>query len=208
MAKREKKLGKLSGLKEDGTPNAHWLKFHDRLYSEPEIPLSQWKNEHFLGLILRKIKSTLNESSEYPLSYIGAPGKCQEMYAVNRMILSLGSTDPEYIKAYIDWIFDNEIIPKKIIVKSIAYFFTAPFILKFKEIYKKNNKVSRASVIPLPFKSIADSAGVEISTYGDLAFAKMAVDQDPENEEYIPYINLFEKFRENGFDFGKLACLD
>jgi hypothetical protein len=206
MAKKEK--GKLSGLKTDGTPNTYWRKFKERLEVYDNIPVSNWKDENFLGHILRRYKEVPGIVTDFALSYSGPPTKCKEIYCIRRMALTLGTEDPECIKAYLDWVFDNIIIPGKVIISSVAYFFTNSFIISFKKDYRKDNVITRASKIPDNCFNIIQQSGLELSTYGDLAFAKLAIEQDPANEDYIPYIKLFEQLKNNGLDVYNMGKLD
>ena len=206
MAKKEK--GKLSGLKADGTPNTYWRKFKERLEIYDTIPVSNWKDENFLGHILRRYKEVPGTTTSFALSYSGPPTKCKEIYCIRRMVLTLGTEDPICVKAYLDWVFDTIVIPGKILITSIAYFFTGSIIDNFKKNYRKENTVTRASKIPDVCMSIINKEGLQLSTYGDLAFAKLAIDQDPENEDYAPYIRVFEQLRNNGLDVNNLGKLD
>jgi hypothetical protein len=192
-----KRVGKLSGLKQDGLPNAYWRKFKERLNLYIETPIEQWKEEHFLGYILNKYKEQMD--AEYPLSYSGPPTKSKEIYCIRRMILGLGTENPVIIKAYIDWVFETK-IQQKVIVSSIAFFFTTDFILKFKQFQRQKNKVTRVTQLPDNYKCLAESLEIEINTYGDLAFAKVAIENDPQNELYTPYQHLFAELVKLGFN--------
>lgn len=192
-----KRVGKLSGLKQDGLPNAYWRKFKERLNLYIETPIEQWKEEHFLGYILNKYKEQMD--AEYPLSYSGPPTKSKEIYCIRRMILGLGTENPVIIKAYIDWVFETK-IQQKVIVSSIAFFFTTDFILKFKQFQRQKNKVTRVTQLPDNYKCLAESLEIEINTYGDLAFAKVAIENNPQNELYTPYQHLFAELVKLGFN--------
>lgn len=200
MAKKEN--GKLSGLKEDGTPNAYWRKFKERLNTYDQVPIQEWKEDQVLGHILKRYKDF--QGVEFTLSYSGPPSKCKEIYCIRRMVLSLGFEDGVTLKKYIDWVFDSHILPKKISLTSIAFFFTTNFVLKFKQELRKSNTVSRNSV--LPEKYLLLSSDLDISTYGDLAFAKRAIDQNP--EEYKQYSDLLIKLIDNGFNIDSLNNLE
>lgn len=200
-----KRVGKLSGLKQNGLPNAYWRKFKDRLDSYMDTPIEQWKEDHFLGHILNKYKAQMD--AEYPLSYSGPPTKSKEIYCIRRMMLGLGTENPIIIKDYIDWVFETKITPQKLIISSIAFFFTTDFILKFKQFQRQKNKITRATELPENYKCLAASLDVEVNTYGDLAFAKVAIDNDPQNELYLPYQNLLSELSKLGFNEKMLQGL-
>lgn len=204
MAETNKKIKKPSGLKSDGTPNAYWRKFKERLDSYDSEAPSSWKAEDALAHILRRYRDYTG--SDFSLSYSGPPTKCKEMFCVRRMIAHLGTEDGNTIKNYIDWIYDKVIIDKNMDVESMAFFFHSSFISKFKAENRKKNKITRATLLSPRLAEAVQSFGLELSTYGDLAFAKMALDNDPEdNEEYKP---LFVKLDEIGFNEGILDRLE
>jgi hypothetical protein len=208
MARRRKKQqkGKLSGLNIDGTPNAYWRRFKERLDTYSDVPVADWKDEHFLGHIMKRYKDQMQ--IDFSLSYSGPPTKSKEIYCIRRMVAALGTENPHSIKEYIDWVFDAIIIPKKVVISSIAYFFTTNFILSFKAELRKRNRITRATVLPLEIQSLAVGLELDVKTYGDLAFAKAAIEDDPENEDLDVYSLLFVQLKEAGFDESVLSSLE
>lgn len=194
---REK--GKLSGLKTDGSPNAHWRKFKERLDQHNSVPVENWTAENILGYLLSKYKT--HYQVDWTLSYSGSPSKCAEMYAIRRMMAAL-SIDNEKIKEYIDWVFST-IIKDGFQLKSIGLFFTPDVINRFKTQFKKSKRITRSTQLPSDLESIT---GMLIMTYGDLAFAKMAIESSP--EDYPEYAVMFEQLRANGFDETVLEFLE
>lgn len=205
MATRKRQKGKLSGLNADGTPNAYWRKFKERLDSYSETLVQDWKPEHILGHILKRYKDYMGV--EFAISYSGPPTKCKEIYCTKRMLLALGTEDGQTAKAYVDWVFDTIIIPGKVTISSIAYFFTSSFIMRFKAERRRNFNISRATELPPEIRAIAESLSLDVKTYGDLAFAKIAIDDDPENEELSVYFRLFVDLKNAGFDESILSTL-
>ena len=206
MATRKRVKGKLSGLKADGTPNAHWEKFINRLNTYSDTPLQDWKTEHLLGHILKRHRDYLQ--MDFALSYSGPPTKCREIYCLQRAILALGIEDPKIIKQYIDWVFDTAIIPGKVILSSIAYFFTPNLIFSFKSELKKKNRITRATELPEDIKNVVSNLSLDVKTYGDLAFAKVAIEDDPKNTDLDIYFRLFLDLKEAGFDDSILQVLE
>jgi hypothetical protein len=201
-----KQVRKLSGLKEDGTPNAYWRKFKERLSSYQDIPVKDWKEEQALAHILKRYKDYMGV--EFSLSYGGPPTKCKEIYCTRRMILALGTEDGPTIKQYIDWLFNSVVIPGKVNISSPAFFFTDNLICKFKQEFRKVAKITRATELPEDIRQIAESLSVSVGTYGDLAMIKLIQEDDPENDLAEVYSAFFTKLVEEGFDEDILSNLD
>jgi hypothetical protein len=200
------KARKLSGLKDDGSPNGFWLKFKFKLSMYDCDNISEWKEYHFLGHILKRYKDYMG--IEFTLSYSSSPTKCPELFCIKRMISFLGVDDNQTIKDYIDFVFDHYIIPKKVSLTSIAYFFTTNFIFEFKNKFRKESRITRSTELPPDFKKVINDLNIDVSTYGDLAFAKIAVENDPGNNELVIYTKMFDELKSIGFDDGVLGRLD
>ena len=195
-----------SGLKNDGTPNAYWRRFEKRLQEFESIPVNEWKEEQILGYLLKRYKDEYG--IDFSLSYYGAPSKCPEMYCTRRTLTALGITDGTVVKQYIDWVFDSIIKPQRTQIKSLAFFFTQTICNQFKAKYKKNNKITRSTELPGHYLDAAIALGLSPRTYGDLAFAKMAVDQAPDRDDLSSYTQLFNRLRAIGFDDSILLRLE
>ena len=200
------KVRKIKGLKEDGTISGPWKKFKSRLDSYSDAPINEWDEYHYLGHILKKYKDYMG--SDFPLSYCGAPSKCGEMYCVKRMVLSLGVDDKQTIVDYINFVYDKYIIPGNISVSSLAYFFTANFIFEFKKKFRKETKITRTTQLPPNYKNVIVSLELDVCTYGDLAFAKIAIDNDPKSTDLEIYSRMFCELKNIGFDDSVLGRLD
>jgi hypothetical protein len=200
------KVRKVSGLKEDGSPNNSWLKFKAKLSECTYDDISEWKEHHFLGHILKRYKDYMG--IDFTLSYSGPPSKCSELFCVKRMISFLGTDDNQTIKDYIDFVFDQYIVPKKVSLSSIAYFFTTNFIFEFKKKFRKETKITRSTLLPQDCKSVVTNLNLDVITYGDLAFAKIAVENDPNNNELEIYTKMFDELKSIGFDDSVLGRLD
>jgi hypothetical protein len=190
--KRKRKSGQLSGLKQDGTPNAFWRRFKERLNSYETVPLEEWKDEQLLGHILRLYQSRYD--LEFTLSYSGPPTKCEEIYFVRRMLYALGAQEsPEVAKEYVEWVFDK-VVKEGQHIDSIAFFTTRQIVRKFKAQYRKKHRITRSTVLPAEFLQLANDYQVDVNTYGDLAFAKRAVDDSPgQYPNYAVYLTQLEK---------------
>lgn len=203
---KKRQAGKLSGLNSDGSPNAHWKKFKERLDNYNDTAIENWTHEHILGHILKRYKDQVG--TDFSLSHSGPPTKCKELYCTRRLVLALGTEDPIIIKKYIDWVYDTIIIPGKVLVSSIAYFFTINMILKFKQEQRKQARISRATKLPENYLNIVQEMSLDVKTYGDLAFAKMALENSPENEDLAIYLQLFNALKVIGFNENILGKLE
>ena len=196
------KVKQPSGLKRDGTPNVYWKRFEKRLKEYNTVPPLHWSEEQILGYLLDRYSK--HYGIDFSLSYSGAPTKCSEMYCVRRMITTLGDVNGQIAKDYIDWVFDTIIVPKKMQITSLAFFFTRDICNRFKASFKKNNTITRSTNLPSQYLDILSNMEIDVQTYGDLAFVKMARDQNPVEE----YINLFKKLQAAGFDESLLSNLE
>lgn len=195
------KVKKPSGLKADGTPNLHWQKFEERLKSIDTVPLENWKEEEALGYLLKKYKE--HYKIDFALSYSGAPGKSGEMYCVRRIFTAIGTQKAWIVKNYIDWVFEKIITPQNVPVKSLAYFFTHSLCEQYRTIFRKRLVITRTTELPPDYLAVINKLNIRCQTYGDLAFIKLSVDQNPDS----PYRNLFDELNEVGFDSNILQTL-
>jgi hypothetical protein len=200
------KMRKIKGLKEDGSISGPWRNFKARLDLYADVPISEWNEYNFLGHILKRYKDYMG--MEFSLSYIGAPSKSKELYCIKRMVLYLGSSDNQTIKDYIDFVYNSYIIPGKVSVSSLAYFFTANFMFEFKKKLRRDSKITRATKLPDSYKNILENLSIDVNTYGDLAFAKIAIDNDPGNNDLAIYSKMFNELKNIGFDDSVLGKLD
>ena len=190
------KVRKPSGLKVDGSPNSHWRKFAERLDNFEQVPLEDWKHEEILGYLLKRYRDHFKIN--FSLSYSGAPGKCGEMYCVNRMLNAIGTEKGWISKQYIDYVYDKIIIPQKVQVDSLGFFFTKKLCDQFRANFAKSQEITRSTELPPEYKGIADKLGVSVATYGDLAFARMALN-DTNRDDLKEYSQLFVELEALGF---------
>ena len=84
-------------------------------------------------------------------------------------------------------------------IRSLAFFGTAGLANEFYEYKTKKEKITRSSPIPSSYKDMAQECGVQVQTFGDLAFIKMAIDS--RNDDSIKnYKVFFDKLYSIGFD--------
>ena len=194
-----------SGLKADGTPNVYWLHFKEKLENFQNVPLEQWKDEEILGYLLKRYRDHYN--IDFSLSFSGPPTKCPEMYCIRRIKQVFNNDKAWILKEYIDWVFDSIIIPQKTKLESLAFFFSSKLCNKFKSIFRTKNKITRSTELPTNLLSEAVNLQLNLRTYGDLAFIRIAMD-DKERDDFSVYQQLFQRLNGLGFDDSILMTLE
>lgn len=81
-----------------------------------------------------------------------------------------------------------------------GFFMTPSFGNEFNLYTKEKNKIVRSTQLPVEYRQIADTLNLPVTTYGDLAFIKMALDQSPNSESRAPYRTLFSNLLAIGFE--------
>lgn len=201
-----KNIRKVSGLKSDGTPNAYWRRFKERLTNFESIPINEWAEEEMLGYLLKRFND--HYGIEFSLSYSGPPSKCPEMYCIRRIMENVGTKKGWIMKEYIDWVFDSIIIPQKTKVESLGYFFNQKICNRFKGVFRERQKITRSTALPNDFIIAAQNNGFDIQCYGDLAFMKMAVDNDPNRTDAFTIRTLLQQLESMGFNTAILNSLE
>ena len=183
-------------------PNKWWVNFFKKFDGIDSIPVHDWKPIHQLAYIAHRFLLIFNKRLSFSLK--GKPMSCPEMYFVKQMIAVLGTSNPVTIKEYIDWVYDKKIIPLNKKLRSIGFFVNASFCNEFNLLKEESKKIDRTTELPNDYKEIIDTLELPISTYGDLAFAKMVLDKNKDNNQYE---NLFNKLYAIGFEFRHLEGL-
>lgn len=203
MATKEIEFETTSNLKITGPWNKFFLKFKD-IDEEPfKSKVFLWKPVHILAYLCKRFESLYGK--KFHITMKNAPSKCPEMFFVSRMITTLGTTNMVTVKEYIDWVYDTKIIPENKKIRTFAYFMTPGFCNEFHFEKDENKVIKRSSVLPKPYKDIADSLNITVSTYGELAFIKMAADrtQDMNN----PHVIFLKNIQSAGFELSILERL-
>ena len=81
------------------------------------------------------------------------------------------------------------------------------FCNEFKLYQVKKSKICRSTSLPANYKEIAEKFDVPANTYGDLAFAKSALDSNPDNDAVLSYKTLFHELYKIGFEFEMIKNL-
>ncbi len=175
-----------------------WQKFLAKFKEIEDLPITEWKEPHVLGYFCKRYEMYYGQ--KFALSFRGAPSKCNEIYMIKKTMAMLNTTDMLIIHDYIDWIFDQKIIPGKIKIRSIGFLTTPGFGNEFNQYRIKKEKIIKSTELPAKYRKIADDLDLSVITYGDLAFIKMALEQSSDNDTRAPYKILFRDLIALGFE--------
>jgi hypothetical protein len=175
-----------------------WQKFLAKFKEIENLPIPEWKEPQLLGYFCKRYEKYFE--NKFALSFRGAPSKCNEIYMIKKVMAMLDTTDPEIVHQYIDWVFDCKIIPSKIKIRSIGFLTTPGFGNEFNVYRNKKIKIIKSTELPIKYQQLADTLNLPVSTYGDLAFIKMALDQTKDSEARAPYKKLFNNLIAIGFE--------
>jgi len=168
--------------------NAAWRKFFNKFNEIETLKPLEWKEVHLLAYICKRYEALFK--NKFSVAIKGAPGKSPDIYIVKRIIASLNTTNTRTIKEYIDWVYDNKIIPKRVHFRKVGFFLTEGFANEFLHNRMKKKTITRSTPLPESYKDIAKDLGIEVNTYGDLAFIQLDVERKPEDTQNPRYILL------------------
>lgn len=212
MAETKQRKKRKIGINNNGTLSKPWQKFFDKMdaITHDSVPVHKWDDFHVLAYVCKRFREHFGHSFSFSLA--GPPSKCPELFCVKRMrfmLFSNSGMNPKAMKDYVDWIFEKKVIEKKQPLISMGYFITPGVCNEFKSHYASQNKIKRSTPFPNQYLSIAESLGISkdmVCTYGDVAFVKMAIEQDPKGRvTYSEFLRHIESF---GFDAKILERLE
>lgn len=185
-------------------PSTHWKKFFDRANEIETIEIDKWNTTHIIHYFCKRYLE--HYGVKFSFRFNGSPSKSYEVFQINKLGQQL-STDPEILKDYIDWFFENKIIIKKKRITSLAFLTEVNIVneFKFKKLaMDKNQTIDRTTSLPEKLiKSIRDwdegYSFVECKTYGDLAFLFRMGDMDGNIKNVFSALQ-----KEDGFDLSIL----
>jgi hypothetical protein len=178
-------------------PNDKYRKFFDKFAEIETLDVSQWKVAHILGYFCKRYKEALG--TDYVWKFNNpSPTKCFEVWQANTLAAKL-SANPKILKDYIDWAFDTLVKGKKYKPRSISFLTKEEVVIPYKMnvllVGQRNSNVDRSASLPTIYQDILQqTAGITISTYGDLAFISQA-EPLPDN-----IILALDQMVEAGFD--------
>lgn len=175
-----------------------WQKFFDRLKDHQNLKPAYWNEAHLLGYLTFRFHQ--HYQVPFAFSFQGSPSKCTEMVLIKKMCAMLGTSNPLKIKAFIDWCFDTQIIPKKLKIRTLAYFMTQGLGNQFQFAWNEKNTISKTTELPKDYLEVIVQLDLPVQTYGDLAFVCRSLEENPEDESRLPYRQLLTQLQALGFD--------
>lgn len=195
MANAKKEKVEETGGELTTVPNDKYKKFFDKFAEIDTLEVAQWKIAHLLGYFCKKYKDHYNVDYHWTFKS-QTPSKCFEVWQMNTLVAKL-SANPQILKDYIDWAYENLVPKAKRRFTSISYIVKDDVLINYKMTVllsgKKNLNVDRTTPLPDNFKVPFQEIGVFVNNYGDLAFLSN-MEQTPEMTE------AFDKLHELGFD--------
>lgn len=181
-------------------PSKWWVKFFKKFAEIDTLPVSDWKHVHFLAYFSKRFEDHFQKRFSFTIK--GRPSSCTEIYQIKQVMAVLGTDKPSVMKAYIDWIFDKKIIPLDKKIRSVGFMQNPQYCNEFNLYWKDKNKVTRSTSLPEDYIDVIKDLDLSIENYGDLAFAKQAIDINPNGREV--YLKMFDKLYSVGFEFKEL----
>jgi len=183
-------------------PSKWWKSFFKKFDEIDTLPNSSWKQVHQLAHLTKRYEETYGKRFSFSLR--GQPAKCPEIHMINRVSAVLGTSNQRTIRTYIDWVFDKKIVPSGKRIRSIGFFANPSFCNEFHLHVAERGKITRSSNLPCDYIEVIDALDLPMRTFGDLAFAKQAVDENPNSKSREPYRVMFKKLYAIGFEFDML----
>jgi hypothetical protein len=183
-------------------PNG-WSKYLEKTNACLSLPPEEWKDPQVLGYLIHRFKKYTGR--DFALTFSKSPTKSPELHFVKALQAMLTTSNGDIVKQYIDWCFDVKIIPKEIQIRSFALLNNNTFVNEFLHFRSKARKVTRATLLPVEWRSRAKEMDIEVETYGDIVFIKLAVER---GEADISYRNYYNYLSENGLTNYMLEALN
>ncbi len=154
-------------------PNDKYRKFFEKMKEIETLDVSQWKVAHILGYFRKKYKQTYGMDYSWKFNN-QSPTKCFEVWQANTLAAKL-SQNPKILRDYIDWVFQNYVPKTKARFRSVSFITKDETVQDYKMNVllagQKNLQVDRSTQLPSIYADILrEVAGLNITTYGDLAF--------------------------------------
>ena len=183
-------------------PSKWWISFFKKFDEIGKVPIPKWKPIHHLSYFTQRYEDVYGKRFSFALD--GQPSRCKEIFMIKKIMAILGTSNQKTVKDYIDWVFDNKVISVNRKVRSIGFFANASFCNEFHLSMIEKNKIKRGTPLPTNYQIVVDILNLPINTYGDLAFAKRALDEAPDSESRNIYRYLFKELYRVGFEYSML----
>lgn len=176
-------------------PNDKYKKFFEKFKEIETLDIINYKPVHILGYFVKKYYETYQVNYKFKFNS-PSPSKCFEVFQIKKLAMML-SSDPKILKDYIDWVFFN-VVKHKRRLTSISFMTIEKIVNDYKfNVLLSNNKnsnVERSTPLLDKYKTIFSSMGINVNTYGELAFI-LQIDPMP-----IETQKAFEQIKLLGFD--------
>ena len=154
-------------------PNEKYKKFFDGFKNIDTLPVDQWGKAELLGYFCRLYKQTYNVEYQWKFNH-QSPSKCFEVWQFNTLCSKL-SANPQILKDYIDWAYQNLVPKAKRRLTSISFMTKDEVLTPYKMNVllggKKNLNADRSTLLSEKYYSIMVRFNyAHVKTYGDLAF--------------------------------------
>lgn len=171
-------------------PNEQYKKFFDKFAEISSTKLEQWKPVHVLAYFCQKYQDTYK--TKYLFKFNSpSPTKSFEVFQIKKLAMLL-SSNPEILKEYIDWVYENKVTKAKRKLTSISFLTNEGTVNEYKFNVllagKKNLNVDRSTLLPEKYKVVFEQANVKLNTYGDLAFISQISDMPQELSQALQEI--------------------
>ena len=173
-----------------------WQNFFNKFKEIDTLKVSKWKPVHHLGYLSKRYEETYGK--KYAFSLQKVPSKSSEVFLIKKIGAMLCTTNQRTIKEYIDWVFDEKIIPKNKKIRSLAFFISLGLGNEFNLVREQRKIITRDTPLPNEYKKVAEEMGISIDTYGDVAFIKQALDISSSGRE--DYLSMYKKLLMYGFE--------
>lgn len=184
-------------------PTKTWANFFEKFKEIDTLPIHQWKERHILYYMLTEYQK--HYGYPYIFSYEKAPTSSAEMHFAKLIPATSGSSNPKIWKAYVDWVFEYKVKPKKYKITSLGFLLTRGFGNEFQAYWKKQNTITRSTILPDEFLILLKAHGVEAETYGEIAFiVQAAKNLTPAFECYRTVVRELEFLGLNTFELEEL----
>lgn len=180
----------------NGAPNKKYEQFFAKFAEIETLPMSDWKTVHVLAYFCKKYEDHYKTKYQFKFNS-PSPVNSFEVFQIKRLASQI-SSNPKILTEYIDWVYKTRVIEAKRKLTSISFLTVEGLVIEYKKKFlfadKKDFQVSRSTSVPDEYKPVFAAAGVNVQTYGDLAFIYQMEDKSPELQD------TFDKIVEMGFD--------
>lgn len=165
-----------------GPPNKKYEQFFAKFSEIDTLKLEEWKTVHVLAYFCKKYEE--HYKTKYQFKYNSPnPSNCFEVFQTKRLAQQI-SANPKILKEYIDWVYKTRVLEAKRKLTSISFLTVEGLVIEYKTKFlfadKKDLHVSRSTALPPEYRDAFTKIGINVQTYGDLAFIYQMTDKSIE----------------------------